>query len=224
MRGKGWMRGVLGAAAVACVVGVAAPSPARAGDEVRAQAAAVLDQFSGEPSVLEVQRVAARYAHMHPEAYENWMAAASWAHLLPDKLEGWLQSWNRNDKDVRTTGSTGSISELLANEDRLRLRLVASWDLSKIVFNTTKIQASKEIVRVAGQREDLLTTVNKLYFARRELQAELVINPPADVKRAIRLELRLRALTADLDALTGGWFSEQLGQPSGTPAAGPALP
>jgi hypothetical protein len=30
------------------------------------------------------------------------------------------------------------------------------------------------------------------------------------VERAIKSQLRVDALTADLDALTGGWFSKQL--------------
>jgi hypothetical protein len=216
--------GLLALSTLALTAGAALP--AHADEATRAQAAQVLARFAAEPDVLEVQRVAAQYARLHPGAYESWGAASTWAYLLPDKLEGTVYSSTRDDRDVRVSGSTRSTSELAALEDVMRMQLAVRWNLSKLVFNTQKITASKEAARLTGLREDLLTTINKLYFGRRELQAEMVVSPPTDLRAQIRQELRIRGLTADLDALTGGWFSKAVEantQAKGAPAPTDAL-
>ena len=106
---------------------------------------------------------------------------------------------------------------------------MVEWDFSRLLFNPDTLTASRERSRIIERREDLLTTVNKLYFARRQLQAETALKPIEDTKRLIRTELRLASLTADLDALTGGWFSKRLSKrtskkdrPGAMPAPRPA--
>jgi hypothetical protein len=90
------------------------------------------------------------------------------------------------------------------------LEVEVQWDLSKLIFNPDKLKVSKEISNLVELREEVLTTVNKLYFARRRLQVEVLINPPRTLRQAVHSSLRVDSLTADLDALTGGWFSRQL--------------
>jgi hypothetical protein len=176
----------------------------------KAQAMALLKRFSHEPSVLRVQRAAARYARVNGKAYKSWMKASNWAHLLPERLKGQVLKLNRDERDVRTTTSTDSLSELLTLDDHLRLEVEVQWDLSKLIFNPDKLKVSKEISNLVELREEVLTTVNKLYFARRRLQVEVLINPPRTLRQAVHSSLRVDSLTADLDALTGGWFSRQL--------------
>ncbi len=43
----------------------------------------VLDQFSYEPSVQEIQEVAMRFAEVHPDLIEGWRKGAKWGALLP---------------------------------------------------------------------------------------------------------------------------------------------
>ena len=57
-------------------------------------------------------------------------------------------------------------------------------------------------------RNDILDQVNRTYFERRRLQQELLASPPKDEHALIEKQLRLEELTADLDGLTGGYFSE----------------
>jgi hypothetical protein len=147
---------------------------------------------------------------VNPGSYEQWLTASNWAHALPERIKGEVQQLTRDEKDVRTTSSTNSLSELLALDDHLRLELEVQWDLSKLIFNPDKLKASKEISNLVELREDILTTVNKLYFARRRVQIERVLNPPQSLRHAVNVALNIASLTADLDALTGGWFSRQL--------------
>lgn len=187
-------------------------APAASAGTPRDDAARVLALFDHEPSVLEVQDAASRYAQVHPDAYDAWLDQAAWAYILPDKVEGQLRRTDDDDIDVRAVigGTDTEQNTLQVRDEQLRLELKVRWDLSKLLFNPKKLTAAKDISKLVERREDVLTTVNKLYFARRELQATAVLQPPDTVKDMIKTELRLASLTADIDALTGGWFSEKV--------------
>ena len=186
---------------------VSAAAPALAQDS-RGEARRLLAKFDTEPSIVDVQRAAASYARVNPDAYDSWVASARWAYFLPRSLRGQLRRTDGDQSDARTT-TTGT-SDLVSTDEQLQLELRADWDLTRLVFNRDGITASRQIERLVTQREDLLPTVNKLYCARRQLQVELELEPPSSVERAVKSQLRIDALTADLDALTGGWFSKQI--------------
>ena len=186
---------------------VAVASPAQAQD-AKAEARRILAKFSSEPTIVSVQNAAAEYARVNPDAYDSWMSASRWAYILPSNIRGQLRRQDGDQSDVRTTSS--GLSDLVSTDEQLQIILRADWDLTRLVFNKDSITAARQIERIVNQREDILTTVNKLYFARRQLQVDLELEPPTSVERAVKSQLRIDALTADLDALTGGWFSKQL--------------
>jgi len=182
-------------------------TPAHAQD-VKTEARRLLAKFDSEPNIVDVQRAAATYARVNPDAYDSWVDSARWAYLLPRSLRGQVRRTSSDQSDVRTT--TSGLSDLVSTDAQLQLELRADWDLTRLVFNRDGVNASRQIERLVNQREDILTTVNKLFFARRQLQVEVELEPPTSVERAVKSQLRIDALTADLDALTGGWFSKQL--------------
>ena len=186
---------------------VAVASPAQAQD-AKAEARRILAKFSSEPNIVSVQNAAAEYARVNPDAYDSWMSASRWAYILPSNIRGQLRRQDGDQSDVRTTSS--GLSDLVSTDEQLQIILRADWDLTRLVFNKDSITAARQIERIVNQREDILTTVNKLYFARRQLQVELALEPPTSVDRAVKTQLRIQGLTADLDALTGGWFSKRL--------------
>ena len=55
-----------------------------------------------------------------------------------------------------------------------------------------------------------MNEITRTYFERRRLQIETLASPPQDLKLSLEKELRLQELTADIDALTGGYFSKSL--------------
>ena len=59
-------------------------------------------------------------------------------------------------------------------------------------------------------RDDILDEVNKLYFERLRVKMEMDNLQIEDRKKRFEKELRLKELTAALDALTGGYFSSQI--------------
>lgn len=212
----------LDAAAQAPSSPTARASVAPAPESPTAQAVAVLAQFAHEPSVLEVQQVASRYALVHPEIYNDWLSRASWSNALPEKLRGEVQHTVDDDVNVRTAAlsTSDSITETLDSDAQLRFKVYAEWDLSRLVFDQDEYNAAKELSKIVTRREDLLTTINKLYFARRQLQAMALLTPVNSAKKALKHELQLAGLTADLDALTGGWFSDEVARSEGGRSAG----
>ena len=172
-----------------------------------AEVARVLSRFDAEPSVLEVQKAAASYAKVDPDAYSSWRSRSAWSHVMPERVSGEYWFLTRDETDLRTSTTT---TDTVAADKHERYRVTADWDLSRLIYNPDSLTAAKETSRLVERREDLLTTVNKLYFSRRQLQAESVLNPPSDPRKALKARMRLDGLTADLDALTGGWFSQQV--------------
>jgi len=204
------IRKFLQAASVMGLMVVAAPVHAD-DPQIKAEAQRILAQFDNEPKIVQVQQAASSYARVNPDSYDSWMTSARLANLLPKRLYGHMRNTNTDSKDLRTTtASSGSVSDLTSNDDQLQLEVRLEWDLTKVVFNRDGIAAARQIERIVNQREDLLTTVNKLYFARRQLQVEIALDPPTSVDRAVKTQLRIQGLTADLDALTGGWFSKHV--------------
>jgi hypothetical protein len=59
-------------------------------------------------------------------------------------------------------------------------------------------------------RDDILDEVTRTYFERRRLQVEAMLFDEKDLQKEIERYLRIQELTANLDALTGGYFSEHI--------------
>jgi ABC-type phosphate transport system auxiliary subunit len=59
-------------------------------------------------------------------------------------------------------------------------------------------------------REDILDQLNKLYFERLRVKSELDNLALEDRRKRFDKQLKLEELTASLDALTSGYYSEQL--------------
>ncbi len=59
-------------------------------------------------------------------------------------------------------------------------------------------------------RDDILDEVTSYYYERRRLQIELLEAPPSNMRSRIKKDLRVQELTANLDALTGGYFSSSV--------------
>ena len=76
-----------------------------------------------------------------------------------------------------------------------------------MVMSSEQIRVINEAQDIAKLREKVLGEVTRLYFDRRRLQVEILLNPKSDVVGQVKDELRLREITANLDAYTGGQFS-----------------
>src|SRR5262249_20567490 len=91
--------------------------------------------------------------------------------------------------------------------DAWHFDLETTWSLDRLVFDPEEVRVSREAQRVASWREQLLTEVAQLYFARRRLQVDEALDPNARPEVALDRALAIDELTAILDGLTGGALS-----------------
>jgi hypothetical protein len=152
----------------------------------------VLDRFRDEPTVRELQRAAARLADVHPEIVRSWMRRAGSAALMPSVRVRVGRGLGELTRDSATPVYTMT--------DDWRFEVEATWSLDRLVFDRNELRVSREAQRLAGHREELLTRIAQLYYARRRLQVDAVLQPdaPGAVDRALEIE----ELTAVLDGLT----------------------
>jgi hypothetical protein len=188
-----------------------APALVMAQTTPSAEARKLLDGFSGEPTVNEVQQAALSYFAMHPEELASLKSRAGWSALLPKatievtkELDDSSRSTSILDEDPTTASK---ITALEQKDDDLELRARGEWQLNELVFSPDELAVLRESRLTAKERQKLLQTVTRTYFERRRAQVDLLTAPPADAKGRALAELKIAELTAELDSLTGGAFS-----------------
>ena len=90
------------------------------------------------------------------------------------------------------------------------LEVRATWDLNYLVFHPQEMAVAREAVRLTNLRDRVVDDVTRRFYERRRLMVENALSPVYDDMERMRRDLRQQELTADLDALTGGWFSIEL--------------
>ena len=180
---------------------------------------AVLAEFAHEPTIRQVQVWANQHAQTSPHQVQRWLRQSrSFAGLPQVQLEIQLRDdWNQGFDYLNADGA-----ELVPSEEPFAVRTDADqgqvqtlkarlvWDLDKLVMSAERIRVIREAQDVAKLRDDVLSEVTRVYFERRRLQVEGLLAPHGDLAARVRHELRLRELTASLDALTGGAFARSL--------------
>jgi hypothetical protein len=161
----------------------------------------VLRQFAGEPGVRELQRAAARLAAVEPERVRSWLRRARVAALLP----GFRARVGRGIGGVAyTRGADGLDHFSTVESDAWRFELEASWALDRLVFDPDEMRISREAQRVAARREQLLTEIAQLYYTRRRLQVDQLLDSGGRAELILDRQLAIEELTAVLDGLTDG--------------------
>lgn len=182
----------------------------------------VLAAFEHEPSVAEVQEWASRHAQTSPGQIRRWLRQSRSFAALPRATVEWRladgddQRFDYFDADGAAlrpgAPSFGVIDQATAGRD-VTYRLRLDWDLADLVMSSERIRVLDEVQDLVELRAEVLEQVTALYFERRRLQVERTLQGPVDPHRAVRDELRLRELTARIDALTGGAFSAAMARP-----------
>lgn len=168
----------------------------------------VLQRYAAEPSVREVQQQAIAYMRVHPEEVDSWRLRARTNALAPRLTTTGQGILNDDTRTVEKPGDPTIVSQ--DNDQSGRLTVGATWDLNRLIFEPAEMAVARESVRIANLRDRVLDEVTRRYFERRRLQVDLELSPPKDLADRVKKELRLQELTADIDAVTGGWFSEKL--------------
>jgi len=178
----------------------------------RVEAKEVLLLFQHEPSIREIQEAAIRYAEVYPEKILEWRNAASRKAWLPKLTTGMDMDVDRN-VDIDRGGTNDPDFFILGPEERkLNWDVSLTWDLGELIWNGDQTSIDVRSKLMVQLRDDVLDEVTRLYFERRRLQIELSLEPPIQLKKKVESELRLQELTADIDALTGGYLSKAISE------------
>lgn len=179
---------------------------ARKGD-VLAEIRRLLDS---EPTLALVSQRAIAHAQVDLPV-ESWRTRASLAPLMPRLTV----RWNGNDPwegpfDHRVAGTTvpPTIYNFMERDAGWTAQL--TWNLLGVVMPTRTLDVSKTFRRTEKHRTRVLRRVVNTYNARRRLQVALIQSPPTDVLSYARKTLQVDELSAVLDGLTDGWFTDAL--------------
>jgi hypothetical protein len=165
-----------------------------------------LNRTDHEPSIREVQKMAIDYAEVSPEKIRRWRNAARWKALLPRLSLGFGES--RDDNVEIYTSSTMSYHYIAPKEIDSGWDIDLVWDLSDLVWNDAQTSIDVRSKLMVQLRDEILEEVTRLYFERRKLLAELDEAGAGGDEKLSGKKLRIEELTAHIDALTGGRFSD----------------
>lgn len=177
-----------------------------ADDDFENQKQDFLQQFEKEPGINEVQQAAIKYAEVHPDKIKKWRESADKKALLPNISIG----ADRYLTDYWHWDSGTNPDTLQRGKDAVSWDVTMSWDMGELIWNGDQTSIDTRSKLMVELRDDIMNEVTRTYFERRRLQIDLLAFPPKDLKASIEKELRLQELTADIDALTGSYFSAHI--------------
>lgn len=167
-----------------------------------------LDRLKLEPSCPEVQKEALAYFNINKARVNSFRRGASFKALMPvvEVSGGYVDSNIGEDTwDFFQSGDEQWLDKS-AGGSAWDARGKLAWNLPQLVFNAEVL----DVASLAGLVQSVLKEVTRLYYMRRRLQLDLILNPPADEATRLTKELRLEELTALLDAMTGGYYQQEL--------------
>jgi hypothetical protein len=135
------------------------------------------------------------------------MAIAAYARADPPTPRERIDALERAASDL--TSSTTSDRIKVGAGDDLVLELRATWNLSRVVFDPAELRASREGARLARERMELESEVTRLYYQRKRLEIDWILEPPRDTADEALRRMQIEELTATLDAMTDGFFSRE---------------
>jgi hypothetical protein len=159
--------------------------------------------------LVEARAKAVELAMVEPERGQSYVTRARHAAWLPEIRLRVDRRLGRSESLTEPSTSTAVTSPLgvdTVNDVRYEARV--TWDLARLVFSSDELAAQAQTIHMAEIRRDIEVTLSRLYFERRRLGLERPPASPGERTQALRRELRLREIESELDALSGGVFSQ----------------
>ena len=180
------------------------------GPNIPPDAMEVLKRFEREPSVRQIQDAAIQYAEVHPDKIKAWREQAARKAFMPTVSLTTVTSSNQN-VDIDRGGTNDPDKFIIGpKESSFDWHAGVSWDLGELIWNNDQTSIDTRSRLMVELRDDVLNEVTHLYFERRRLQVEMSITPAKELPLQVERQLKLDELTANIDALTGGFLSRRL--------------
>ncbi len=159
-------------------------------------------------SIREVHRMAIEYAEVSPEKINGWRNAAKWKAVLPRFSLSYSEGYDDNI-ELYKSSTKCYVAEGPREKDN-DWGVDLSWDLSDLVWNESQISIDVRSKLMVQLRDDILEEVTRLYFERKKAVAEIRVIPEEEYIELAEKKMRVEELTAYIDALTGGKYSDEL--------------
>ncbi len=182
-------------------------APASSGSSSTITDSQLKTRFDQEPSVQEVQKFVINYAEVDPAKIQRWRSAAKAKAWLPSLTAG----LDRDAGNLYHWDSGANPDALLKGRDNFGWDVSLTWYLEDLIWNPDQTSIDSRSKLMVELRESLLDQVTRLYFERRRLQMELLALPSVPAEIQFEKEMRIAELTALIDGMTGGKFSQRLG-------------
>ncbi len=168
-------------------------------------------EFSDEPSIEEIREAAIVYAEVHPDKIKKWRKAASHRAWLPDLRVGYgsNKDWQSSTYFYSTSKEKYVDDDITDGKDS-GWSVSLTWELGDLIWNNDQTSIDSRSRYAVQLRDDILNAVTRLFFERRRLQIDMIMSPSEDVIKNVEMELRIQELTANIDALTGSFFSSRV--------------
>ncbi|MAD60339.1 MAG: hypothetical protein CMH49_02345 [Myxococcales bacterium] len=168
----------------------------------------------GEPTIQSVHKAALQYAALHPEIFKSMRNRSRIQAALPQVTLRVTSDLDKEDRaltrfDENNSTIPQNISATETNGNDLQLYAEARWKLNESVFNFQETAVMRENRYSAKERQKLLQTVTQVYFERKRALIKMKPAKPNSEAAALA-QLKIAQIEAELDALTGGWFTKAL--------------
>lgn len=148
-------------------------------------------------------------AMVEPERAQSYVNRARYAAWLPELRLRVDRRLGRSESLDLPSTSTAITSPLgVDTVDDVRYEARVTWDLARLVFSNDELAAQAQTIHMAEIRRDIEVTVSRLYYERRRLGLERLPSGSGERTAAMRRQVRLSEIESELDALSGGAFSQ----------------
>ncbi len=149
-----------------------------------------------EPTILELQRAAIRYAEVSPDKIINLRRQAAARAFMPEVSVGYN---NDTDATISTATSNGKTNFFIGPDDTSRgWDVSAKWDLGDLVYNTAQTSIDSRSKLMVELRNDIMEALNTAYFERKKIQRQLTKITDKENPAYAEREIRIEELTGDI--------------------------
>ncbi|VAX37939.1 hypothetical protein MNBD_UNCLBAC01-418 [hydrothermal vent metagenome] len=171
--------------------------------------------FPHEPTIKQIHQMTIDYAEVNREKIIKWRKQARKRAWFPKISIGMDGDKKRTVSDSIWGSSSSGGKHYLGPDDKsfdsdLGWDVSVSWDFADLIWSSDLATIDSRARNTVKLRENLLNQVTRLYFERRRIQIILQQNEELNSISKMEQQLRIEELTAMIDALTGGKFSQNI--------------
>jgi hypothetical protein len=179
--------------------------------------------LKAEPKIQELHKIALEFAGIPTgQQFSAYKRQARMRNIIPGVdafankgVQDFLSiETNANDTFSSSTSSISSDYEknnINKDDNNINTGLKFTWNLANLIYDPEINDINTSARITANIRENILTELTQIYYARKELLYKLLDQSFHDELQEIFTEkLKLAEYTAQLDARTGAWFSAEL--------------